>query len=598
MQVATNTDGGIVKKKREKQIEEESIVERIVSQLEEAVEAGGYSFNMDDLDYLAVDENNKIIEIDEQANELSSKLRKLTTEERKEIRDKYQENSRLNKPITNKFLLKFTIPTIFAFVIMGIFGLIDGIFASRVIGEEAMASVGYIMPFFTFAMALGTMLTMGGCALVVKMKGKNLKADARGIFTMLAIVIFSTSAIIAIVSWFIQTPLLNLLGTPDDATVRSLSLEYLRPLIFMMPFLMLGMYFTQFLIAEGRPVLGMLVSVASVLVSSGLNALFLLVFNMGIMGLSLATGIGFAVPTVLGLIYFTFNRKGAIYFAKPKWDIRALGRSAFNGISEMITMMAGTVTAIVMNNVLTDIIGWHGVFAASIVMAMVGIFASLYFGYSSGVAPIVSYNYGKKLKYGKESTVGAERHANLQKLYKKSLVFVIVLSLLAFVLTQGLADLLVRIYVDPGYFGYWVEGGGMYYEGIWYEPGRHYFEGWGYYEIPAERVWECTGIDLHALSVRGLRIVAIGFMFMSFNVFATAWFTAFNNGLVSGIMSFLQTFVFSLALIVGLSQAFALNGVWAALPLVEVLSFCVSIFFLIKLGSRYGYLRSKKKKEV
>ena len=482
------------------------------------------------------------------------------------------EESRLSKPITVKFLLSFTIPTIFSFVIMNIFGLIDGIFAMRGINPQAFAAVNIVFPFVTFVMAFGAMLTMGGCALVTKLKGQKKKEEARRVFSMLTLVVFIVSSAISFIGWFIREPLVRLMGAREN---YAMALSYLEPLILMTPFVMLGMFFVQYIIADGRPTLGMFMSISASVTSTALNALFLFVFDMGLMGLALATGIGYSVPTALGILYFSFNRKGTLFFLKPKWDMKALGRSCINGISESITMLAGVVTTIVMNNTLQNIasdrymyfegwgymmmpagyVGYVYVGLVGVVMAAVNIFASLFFGYTAGVAPIVSYNYGKKNKYGKDSTIGAERHANIRKLYKKSLIIVVSLSVLAIVFTNVFADLLLRVYeiypANP-------ESGFM-----------------------------------HPMALRGIRIVSLSMVLMGLNVFATGWFTAFNDGLVSGTMSLLRSFVFMIVLLATLPHTMGLDGAWVALPLVEVLGVFVTVFFLWKMGRKYHYLSSR-----
>jgi len=464
--------------------------------------------------------------------------------------------SRLNKPITTGFLLRFTIPTIISFVIMGIFGIIDGVFAARGISQEALGAINFVMPFFTFTMAIGSMLSMGGSALVAKKKGGNLEREARENFTLLTLLTFGTSVILSVTSWFFREPLLRMLGT--DVGVFDMALAYLEPLILMMPFIMVGLLLVQFLIAEGRPILGMIASTSGVIASTALNATFILVLDLGVRGLALATGIGYAIPAVLGVAYFAFNRKGTIYFVRPKMDIKALGRSSINGISEAITMMATTVTTVVMNNVLVRIVGWEGVAAAGIVLAAQGIFASLFFGYSAGIAPVVSYNFGERKRDGAELETGTDRRDNLNKLYKKSLLIVAVLSAIALLGTLASAGLLVRVYVSPN------------------DP----FMG-----------------HLYDMAVRGLRIAAISYMLMGFNMFATAWFTAFNDGLVSGIMSLMRTMVFMLVPLITLPRIWDLDGVWLALPLAEVLTIFVTIFFLIKMGEKYHYRGQEPRRE-
>ncbi|MCL2587943.1 MAG: MATE family efflux transporter [Oscillospiraceae bacterium] len=444
----------------------------------------------------------------------------------------------LNRPVTLKFLLSFTIPTILSWVISGSFGIVDGVFASRGISVEALSAVNFIMPFLTLTMAISFMLSMGGCALVAKKKGEGRLQEARQNFTLLTLVTLVTSLMMAVGAWFGREPLLDILGV--DAHVHDLAMEYLEPLIWLMPFVIVGLFKTQFLIAEGRPVLGMFVMVSGAAASTGLNALFILVFDMGVLGLSLATGIGYAIPAVLGLVYFSFNRKGTLYFVRPTWDVCAIGRSSLNGISEMVTMMATTVTTTVMNNVLVRIVGFEGVAAAGIVMGLQGVFSSLYIGYAAGVAPIVSYHYGQVIDGVSES------RRSLRKLYKKSIAIVGVLAMIAVVATILSADLLVRIYVP-------------------------------------------AGTDLHTMTVRGLRIAAMGYLFMGFNMFATNWFTAFNDGLVSGFLSFARTLVLNLALLLTLPRIWDLTGVWVALPLMEVASIFLTVFFLLKMGKKYYY---------
>ena len=59
----------------------------------------------------------------------------------------------LEKEITPWFLLKFALPTMISLVGMGIFGIVDGIFAARYIDAYALSAVGLTMPFMMFAIA-------------------------------------------------------------------------------------------------------------------------------------------------------------------------------------------------------------------------------------------------------------------------------------------------------------------------------------------------------------------------------------------------------------------------------------------------------------
>ena len=73
------------------------------------------------------------------------------------------------------------------------------------------------------------------------------------------------------------------------------------------------------------------------------------------------------------------------------------------------------------------------------------------------------------------------------------------------------------------------------------------------------------------------------------NIFASAMFTAFSDGLVSAIISFLRTFVFLLVCLLALPLALGLDGIWLAVPVAEGLAVAVSIYYLVRRRKRYCY---------
>gem|GEM_PF-7123275 len=79
---------------------------------------------------------------------------------------------------------------------------------------------------------------------------------------------------------------------------------------------------------------------------------------------------------------------------------------------------------------------------------------SMFVGYSVGIAPVFAYNYGKLLKNEKENEI------RLQQLFKKSLIVIMILSVIAVLISQIFANLLVRIYVEPGYIKSYLPGYG------------------------------------------------------------------------------------------------------------------------------------------
>ena len=95
--------------------------------------------------------------------------------------------------------------------------------------------------------------------------------------------------------------------------------------------------------------------------------------------------------------------------------------------------------------------------------------------------------------------------------------------------------------------------------------------------------------EVFSITSSGFKLFAISFLFVGINVFSSGMFTALSNGKVSAIISFLRTFVFLLLSMLLLPLVFDVNGIWLAVPLAELLTMGVSIFYFVRLRKVYHY---------
>ena len=430
-------------------------------------------------------------------------------------------------------LLKFAFPTMLSMLIMGTFGIVDGIFVARLIDPIGLAAVGVVFPFLSFALAIGFMLGVGGNAMIAKKIGEGRDKEGRQNFSLIVLTALIIAITAMIIGLLFPDLILNILGVDDF--VRQMTYDYLQPLLWFMPTTIFGVVFQQFLITVGKAHYSAITAFIGGVISAGLNYVFIYLLDMGIQGAALATSIGYTIPAVLGLVYFTFVRSGSLYFVMPRLDFRALGRTCINGASEMVTMLAASITAVLMNNILLDLGGAEAQAAAGIMFAGMGIFSALFMGYSSGVAPIISYNYGK----GDTD--------NLKKSFSNSLRLIGVLSLLALGLGFISTDLLISIHDVP------------------------------------------IGIPMHDMAQTAFRFMTISFIFMGVNHFASMLFTALNNGVVSSLLSLFRTLIFVVIAFLTLPAIFGLNGAWVAFPVAEILGIAMSFLFFKLMRRKYGY---------
>ena len=113
-------------------------------------------------------------------------------------------------------------------------------------------------------------------------------------------------------------------------------------------------------------------------------------------------------------------------------------------------------------------------------------------------------------------------------------------------------------------------------------------------------VFAPKGSSVYDIGYRGFMIFTISFIFTGMNIFSSAIFTAFSNGKVSATLSFFRTFVFIITGIILLPKVFGVDGVWMSVPIAELLSFIMSLVYIKKYSSVYGYSLSNvdKKKEA
>lgn len=79
----------------------------------------------------------------------------------------------LGEHFDSKKLIKFTIPTIAMMIFTSIYGVVDGLFISNVVGSNAFASINLIMPSIMIIGTIGFMIGTGGSAIISKTLGEG-----------------------------------------------------------------------------------------------------------------------------------------------------------------------------------------------------------------------------------------------------------------------------------------------------------------------------------------------------------------------------------------------------------------------------------------
>lgn len=436
-----------------------------------------------------------------------------------------------NKEINMKNMLIFTVPTMVRMVFISMYSIVDGIVISNFAGSLGLSAINIVYPVLNVCMALAFMLAAGSNAIIGKKLGEGKPEEANSFMTLTVIINVAAIIVLTVLFMMWDEEIYMMLGSDEE--LLPYCVEYGSIIVLGGPIWVMQVLFQSYLVTADRPRMGLWLSVGSGVVNIVLDLLLVGVFDMGLTGAAIASVSGMIIGGLVPLTVFC-NKKSLIHFEKPVWDGKDFIKSLGNGSSEMVSNLASAVTTTLFNLQMMELVGEKGVAAISAILYLQFIFVAIFFGFTSGIAPVVSYNYG------------AGNKENIRKAFLISMKIVIIFSFAMF----GLAEISDKMLV-------WI--------------------------------FASKDAVLSELMIYGFRIIAISILFTGVNVFASGFFTALNNGRVSALISVLRTFVLEAGALLLLPKIMGIDGVWLALPVAEIIAVIVAAAMLIKYRKIYGY---------
>lgn len=438
----------------------------------------------------------------------------------------------LSDHFTYRKLLRFAAPSIVMMIVTSVYSIVDGFFVSNCVGKNAFAALNLAFPVLMALAAFGFMVGTGGSALIAKLLGEGKPEEANGIFSMLVTLLAAGGAVLAAVVFVFARPISYAIGA-TDLTVDDCVL-YSRILLVSLPLFMLQNSFQSFLATAEKPGFGLKVTVFAGLTNIALDFLLVYVFPFGLAGAALATAFSQVIGAVIPLVYFLRPNDSPLRLVRPRFDWRAFGKACYNGSSEMVSNLSGSLVSILYNVQLMAIAKEDGVSAYGVLMYVNFIFMAFFFGFSIAVTPVVGYHYG------------ARNRAELKSLLRKSLCITLLVSLAMTAASAALASPIARVFV-------------------------------GY------------DAALCSMTVGALRLYSLSFLVCGFNIFGSAFFTGLNNGTASALISFLRTLVFQVAAVLLLPRVLGIDGIWLAVAAAEAVTLLVTGGLFLGGRRKYGY---------
>lgn len=429
-------------------------------------------------------------------------------------------------------MLRFTMPSVFMMIFTSIYGVVDGFFISNDVGADAFAAVNLVLPFIMVLGAVGTVFGSGGSALVSIHLGMGEKQEANRIFSFIVYAAVAIGVVLSILGFVLARPVAIALGATEEMLPYCVLYTRIN-MIGNVPFILQYM-FQVLMVTAARPQLGLGITLCAGFSNMFLDWLLVGVLHFGVAGAAWATFVSQTVGGVLPLLYFVLPNSSALHLGRTRLNLKWLFETVTNGASEFLSSVSTSVVSMLYNHQLLRYYGSYGVAAYGVLMYASFIFTGVYFGFSMGIAPVVSYHYG------------ADDKKELKGLFRRSLFLITVFMAVLTVLAEIFSAPIVSVFV-------------------------------GYDD------------RLMQIAVLAFRLYSLAYIFMGYNVFGSNFFTALGNGPVSAVISFGRTLVFQVLSVILLPLIFGMQGIWCASLAAECMALLVTSFCLVHFRKKYGY---------
>lgn len=440
-----------------------------------------------------------------------------------------QENKMGTMPI-GKLVFNMSLPMMVSMMVQALYNIVDSIFVAK-LSENALTAVSLAFPLQTLLIAVGTGTGVGMNALLSKSLGEKDFKKANKTATNAAFIYAVSYIVFLILGFTVVKPFYRSQVGSADAEIMTMGVDYLSTVMIFSFGIFTQVFFERLLTLTGRTIFSMTSQLSGAVTNIILDPI--LIFGMfgapkmGVTGAAVATVIGQCVAgLVAGTCNHKFNHEVRFQFKGFKPDFKIIGTIYAVGIPSIIMQSIGSVMTYCMNRILIEF--------SSTATAVFGVYFKLQsfffmpvFGLNNGITPIIAYNYG------------ARQRKRMVKTIKVSLVMAFCLTFIGFVLFESIPQALLGLFNASN--------------------------------------------DMLKIGVPALRTIGVHYLIAWFCIIVGTVFQALGKAVFSMVVSIMRQLVVLVPAAYLLAKFGGLHMVWWSFPIAEVMSFIVSLTFLIKI---------------
>lgn len=426
----------------------------------------------------------------------------------------------------SKLFFRYLIPAILGTMVTSIYILADTIIIGKGIGIDAMAALNIVLPLFNIFFGNGLLFGVGGSVLMAIARGRGDAKTGECYFTVALILNIITCIFYTIFLWIFMEPIAKFLGATE--VTMPYVMNYAPYVIAGLSVFAFSTFLQTFVRNDGAPKLAMTAVVTGGISNVFLDLLFVYPLDIGMASASIASVIGSGITVCILLCHFCSKSNGlklslqGFSFSYVK-DIFASGFTSF-----LVDITSGIVM-FVFNIEILKTVGDVGVSMYGVICNTAIIVICLCNGINQAAQPIISTNHGA----GLPNRIIAVRSLGIKTAFAICSVATII----------GLAM--------PNLFTY-----------IFLNPNK----------------------EILAMSPTAIRTYFVGFFVTGINMFIVGYFQSIVKPGISLLLCLLRGCVLSILFVKILSPLFGIVGIWASVPLAELVTLLIAFYFIRKTG--------------
>lgn len=429
----------------------------------------------------------------------------------------------MNRKYLLRRIAQDCIPTVFSLLMSGLYGVMDGLFVGRAVGDTGLAAINIAWPIAAVITAVGIGIGSGGSVLYSNSNGKGEQERGEVVYHQTITLLFAAAMVLLIVLGFTYPAILSALGAKGD--VYQKAVEYIQIIIFGAVFQVMGTGFIPMLRNRNLAFQAMVSMAAGMGVNGVLNYLLLFVVKIGIRGAAVGTIAAQFVVLVISS-YLIYGRQKV--HLKVVWQHKMIGEILKIGISAFGLSLAPSIVLLFTNLQCLKYGGDAAVACYAVISYIVFPVQSMLMGIGDGTQPLMSFYSG------------AKKIEELRFVKKIASIAVVGMGAVFFVIV-----ILVSKYI-PDVFG--------------------------------------MQMDSQAYFGTGMAVSAVSFLFTGLAKFHISYLNATLQVKKAMQLIYGETIVVAPFLIFLLPYVFKINGIWLSLPGTQLIMLLIFNVFFTKTG--------------